>query len=170
MQSRQFPIGTFTAPDQPDAALIASWIDDIERLPSELRSLLKNADAELLDTPYRDGGWTVRQVVHHLADSHMNSLIRFKLALTEEEPTIKPYREELWAELGDTREAPIELSLSLLEGLHARWVLLLRSLSGEQLSRTFRHPDSGVVPLFANIGIYAWHGRHHLAHIRLVTG
>ncbi|AEI39609.1 putative metal-dependent hydrolase [Paenibacillus mucilaginosus] len=168
--SRQFPIGTFTPPAEAEPSQIRAWIDEIERLPSELRAALSGADEKLLNTPYREGGWTVRQVVHHMADSHMNSYVRFKLALTEEEPTIKPYREDRWAELDDALDAPVELSLVLLEQLHARWTLLLRSLSGDQLSRTFRHPESGIVPLYANIGIYAWHGRHHLAHIRLVTG
>ena len=118
-----------------------------------------------LDTPYRPGGWTVRQVVHHLPDSHLNSYVRFKLALTEEEPTIKPYYEDRWAELQEAKTAPIELSLALLDSLHKRWVLMLRSMKSEDWKRTFRHPDLGVVSLEKNVALYSWHGRHHVAHI-----
>ncbi len=120
---------------------------------------------EQLNTPYRDGGWTVRQVVHHLADSHMNAYVRFKLALTENEPTIKPYDEAAWAETADVRESPIEVSLALLENLHARWVALLQSMSEADFARQFRHPQLGAVPLEKNLALYAWHGRHHVAHI-----
>jgi hypothetical protein len=118
-----------------------------------------------LNTPYREGGWTVRQVIHHVPDSHMNAYIRFKLALTEHEPTIKPYEEAAWAELSDTRDTPIEVSLALLENLHARWVILLRSMSEADFAKQFRHPALGVVPLEKNVALYAWHCRHHLAHI-----
>ncbi len=120
---------------------------------------------EQLDTPYRPGGWTVRQVVHHVPDSHINSYIRFKLALTEPEPTIKPYDEALWAELADTPATPVEVSLTLLDSLHGRWVPLLRSLSGADFARQFRHPELGMVRLDGNLALYAWHGRHHVAHI-----
>ncbi|MEK8132239.1 YfiT family bacillithiol transferase [Paenibacillus filicis] len=169
MEALQFPIGRFQAPVQPDLDEIKGWIEDIRALPKDLRTELSKAAADKIDLPYRPGGWTVRQVVHHLADSHMNSFVRFKLALTEELPTIKPYREESWAELPDTLQAPVELSLGLLDQLHARWTLLLESLTPEELSRAFLHPDSGTVTLAQAIGTYAWHGRHHLAHIRLVT-
>ena len=118
-----------------------------------------------LDTPYRPGGWTVRQVVHHLPDSHLNSYVRFKLALTEDEPTIKPYYEDRWVELQEAKTAPIELSLALLDSLHKRWVLMLRSMKSEDWKRTFRHPDLGVVSLEKNVALYSWHGRHHVAHI-----
>ncbi|CAG7646090.1 YfiT family bacillithiol transferase [Paenibacillus allorhizosphaerae] len=168
--SLRYPIGRFVKPEKMDMAQVQGWIRDIEELPQRVRDALQTASAAQYDTPYRPGGWTVRQVVHHLVDSHMNSVIRFKLALTEDNPTIKPYREEAWAELPDTLYAPVELSLALLDVLHARWVLLLRALSEADLLRTFHHPDSGSVPLYENIGIYAWHGRHHLAHIRLITG
>jgi hypothetical protein len=116
-------------------------------------------------TPYRPGGWTVRQVVHHLPDSHLNSYVRFKLALTEEGPTIKPYYEDRWAELEDARHAPLNISLTLLESLHRRWVMLLRSLAEKDFARTFLHPELGVMSLEKNLSLYAWHGRHHVAHI-----
>ncbi len=120
---------------------------------------------EQLDTPYRPGGWTVRQTVHHVADSHMNSAIRMRLALTEPEPVIRPYEQKLWAELFDARSAPVEPSLDLIQGLHARWVLLLKSMSAEDFARSFRHPEIGLVRLDKNLALYAWHGKHHTAHI-----
>jgi hypothetical protein len=118
-----------------------------------------------LDTPYRDGGWTVRQVVHHVPESHMNAYIRFKLALTEDDPTIKPYDEAAWAELPDVPETPIEISLALLEALHSRWVTMLHLMSDADFLKQFRHPERGVVTLEMNLALYAWHGKHHVAHI-----
>ena len=118
-----------------------------------------------LDTPYRDGGWTVRQVVHHVPDSHMNAYMRFRLALTEHEPVIKPYDEAAWAELVDGKTAPPEISLALLDALHDRWVRLLRSMTDADFQKQFRHPELGVVPLEKNLALYAWHGKHHVAHI-----
>ena len=126
---------------------------------------MKGLSAQQLDTPYRDGGWTVRQVVHHVPDSHLNSYIRFKLALTEEEPTIRPYMEDRWAELPEAKTAPIELSLSLLEDLHKRWILMLRAIQPAEWKRTFRHPEIGPMTLEKNLALYAWHGRHHVAHV-----
>ena len=123
-----------------------------------------SADSQL-DTPYRDGGWTIRQVVHHLADSHANSYVRFKLALTEQWPTIKPYDEAAWAELADSRKLPVEPSLQMIAGLHARWVALLESLSEEDFQRGFTHPERGRMTLATNLALYAWHSRHHTAHI-----
>lgn len=120
---------------------------------------------EQLDTPYRDGGWTVRQVVHHVADSHMNAYVRFRLALTEQEPVIKPYDEAAWAELADAKDAPPEISLALIDALHNRWTRLLRSMSGADFLKQFRHPELGAVPLEKNLALYAWHGKHHVAHI-----
>ena len=140
-------------------------IQEIADTPANLRASVAGLSAEQLDTPYRPGGWTVRQVVHHVPDSHMNSYVRFRLALTEDEPTIKPYDESRWAELADSRTARIETSLALLESLHERWVLLLRSLSPADFRRQFRHPELGVVSLEKNLALYAWHGRHHVAHI-----
>ncbi len=130
-----------------------------------LRSAVKGLSDPQLDTPYRPGGWTVRQVVHHVPDSHLNSYTRVRLALTEDEPTIKPYLEDRWAELQDARSAPVEVSLRLLECLHARWIGLFRSLDEAQWKRTFRHPELGVVSLEKNAALYAWHGRHHVGHI-----
>ena len=123
-----------------------------------------------IETPYRPGGWTVRQTVHHLADSHMNSFMRWRLALTEPEPTIRPYDQAAWGELADSRVAPVELSLHLIENLHGRWVVLLKTLSDADLARSFRHPELGVVRLDTNLALYAWHGRHHTAHITGLRG
>ena len=166
----QYPIGKFqwggvkwggVSTDEQRRQLI----DQIDQAPAQLRQALAGLTEEQIDTPYRPGGWTVRQVVHHLPDSHMNAYGRFRLALTEDEPTIKPYDQERWAALEDARTAPAELSLSLLEPLHRRLVLLLRSLRPEDFARTFRHPEMGVVTLDRLLGMYAWHGRHHIAHI-----
>jgi uncharacterized damage-inducible protein DinB len=123
---------------------------------------------EQLNTPYRPGGWTVRQVVHHLPDSHMNSYVRFKLALTEDAPTIKPYDEALWANLADSSTTPLETSLALLDALHVRWVRLLKSMTDADFMREFRHPESGLIRLDQNLALYAWHGKHHVAHITSV--
>lgn len=160
----RYPVGTFICNDEITSDVIDQWIKEIEDLPGLLRDSAGGMDDVQLDTPYRAGGWTVRQVVHHLADSHMNAYIRFKLALTEENPVIKPYDEGKWAELPDYK-LPVGISLSLLESLHMRWTELLRSLSPADLAKTFIHPESGKVSAAENIGIYAWHGRHHLAHI-----
>ncbi|MED3562152.1 YfiT family bacillithiol transferase [Bacillus xiapuensis] len=160
----KYPIGKFQFNGEITNGITKDWINEIESLPRLLRDAVKDLDNEQLDTPYRSGGWTVRQVIHHLADSHMNAYVRFKLALTEEKPVIKPYDETKWAELSDY-ELPIEISLSLLETLHQRWTNLLRSQSSADMEKTFIHPDSGEVSVGKNIGIYAWHGRHHLAHI-----
>lgn len=164
---RRFPIGPFSAPADIDAALVAAWIDEIAALPRLLRTALAGFDPRRLDVPYRDGGWTRRQVVAHLADSHMNSLVRFKWALTEERPTIKAYDERAWAELPDVRVVPLLSTLAFLEHLHGRWTTLLRALTPADLQREFVHPESGPIRLARNIGVYAWHGRHHLAHLTL---
>lgn len=165
----RFPIGSFEWDGVWDEAVKSRWIGSIEELPAKLRSLLDGLSGEQLAVPYRPEGWNVRQVVHHLADSHMNSYIRFKLALTENQPTIKPYEEARWAELPDTLQWPVEQSVALLDALHSRWVFLLRSMSEEDYGRTFYHPASkAVVPLQKALGLYDWHGRHHLAHIALV--
>ncbi|HKG22797.1 MAG TPA: putative metal-dependent hydrolase, partial [Blastocatellia bacterium] len=136
-----------------------------EETPARLREAVEWLSPEQLETPYRPGGWTVRQVVHHVPDSHLNSYVRFKLALTEDHPTIRPYREDRWAELEDARSAPLDVSLALLDSLHGRWVLLLRSLKPEDFARTFEHPELGEVSLEKNVALYAWHGRHHVAQI-----
>lgn len=161
----RFPIGEFTWNGEWDGERRSAWTKGIRELPDQLREAVAGLTEEQLDTPYRPGGWTVRQVVHHVADSHMNSYIRFKLALTEEEPVIKPYREELWAELPDSA-SPLDPSFKLLEGLHQRWCKLLEELNEEELDRAFYHPESQQqVPLRRALGIYDWHGRHHTAHI-----
>lgn len=161
----QYPIGRFQPPIEGTTDQVVPWIADIESLPANLRHRVIPFSETQLDTPYRPGGWTVRQVVHHLADSHLNSFIRFKWALTEDRPVIKSYREDRWAELPDSFEVPVQVSLDLLAALHVRWCTLLRALDSQDLAREFVHPDSGPVTLALNIGIYAWHGRHHLAHI-----
>jgi uncharacterized damage-inducible protein DinB len=130
-----------------------------------MRTAVAGLSDQQLNTPYRPEGWTVRQVVHHVPESHMHSYVRFKLAITEEEPTIKPYYEDRWALLDDANRAPIELSLNLLSALHERWVWFLRSLKEVDFQRTFRHPDLGTVSLDKNLALYAWHGRHHVAQI-----
>jgi len=166
MDDLRYPIGEFEHEGDITAEQLQLWMADIASTPSRLRDAVAGLTDEQLDTPYRPGGWTVRQVVHHVADSHINSYMRFKLALTEEEPTIRPYYEERWAELSDGRTAPVELSLTLLDALHSRWMLLLGSLHQEQLTRAFVHPASeAVIRLDRNVGIYAWHGNHHIAHI-----
>lgn len=161
----RYPIGPFKLESAPTDEDIRRAIDEIAQAPAKLRAAVEGLSKEQLDTPYRPGGWTVRQVVHHVPDSHLNSYCRFKLSLTEDEPTIKAYREDRWAELEDSRATPIEVSLALLESLHERWVLLLESLDLTDFQRTFRHPEIGVVTLAQNAGLYAWHGRHHVAHI-----
>ena len=165
MSDARFPIGKFTFEGPLSDAQCSGFLHDIEGTPAALRSAVQGLTPQQLDTPYRDGGWTVRQVIHHVPDSHMNAYIRFKLALTEDEPTIKPYLENLWAELEDTKTTPPEVSLALLDQLHSRWVRLLRAIKPEQWKRTFRHPEMGQVSLEKNVALYAWHGKHHVAHI-----
>lgn len=146
--------------------MLNGFIADIESFPVRLRNAVENLTEVQLDTPYREDGWTIRQVVHHCADSHMNSQIRYKLALTEENPTIKPYYEDRWAELADSKEFPVEVSLKLIESIHQRWVHLLRSMKEEDFKRTFFHPEHNrSVSLGETTALYAWHSNHHLAHI-----
>lgn len=165
MTDLKYPIGRFNIEGAPSSEQISKAIDDIAETPARLRAAVKDLSSEQLATPYRPDGWSVLQVVHHVPDSHLNSYCRFKLALTEDQPTIKPYSEERWAELVDSRITPVEVSLDLLESLHARWVVLLKSLAPSDFTRAFRHPDIGVVSLAQNACLYAWHGRHHTAHI-----
>jgi hypothetical protein len=164
MDDLQYPVGKFEFPESVSPSDLAGFLDQIAGAPARMRAAVTGLTDAQLDTPYRPGGWTVRQVVHHVPDSHMNSYTRFRLALTEDSPTIKPYDEARWAELADAR-LPVEPSLTLLESLHARWVPLLRSLSAADWKRTFRHPELGLVSLENNAALYAWHGRHHVAHI-----
>ena len=166
LEKLKFPIGQHEKPEVITPALMLEYISKISAFPAKLKKEVIHLTDEQLDTPYRPGGWTIRQVVHHCADSHMNALTRFKLALTEDNPTIKPYHEELWAELADSKKLDINPSLTLLEGLHQRWATLLNSLSASDLERSFIHPAHGnKVFLNENASIYAWHGEHHLAHI-----
>jgi hypothetical protein len=165
MSDPSYPIGKFTFEGSLDEGQRKQYIDDIEQTPKLLRAAVLGLSQRQIDTPYRDGGWTVRQVVHHVPESHMNAYTRFKLALTEDEPTIKPYMQDLWAETPDVRSTPPEVSLALLDPLHDRWVRLLRSLRPEDWKRKFRHPELGVVSLEKNLALYSWHGRHHVAHI-----
>jgi hypothetical protein len=161
----RYPVGKFTWSGSNTPEQRAAAISDIEAAPRNMRNAIAGLNDSQLDTPYREGGWTVRQVVHHVPDSHMNSYIRFKFALTEHEPTIKPYDEAMWADLVDAKSAPVEPSLNLLDGLHQRWVLLLRSLSENDVNRRFFHPELGVVTIDQYIALYSWHSRHHVAHI-----
>lgn len=161
----QYPIGKFKPPAEIGQAERGAWINDLDALPAELRDAITGLDHVQLETVYREGGWTLRQVVHHLPDSHLNSYARFRLALTEENPPIHAYREADWAELSDAKTAPVELSLRLLESLHERWVILLRSMTDAQFGRTFQHSQLGQVRLDWALGLYAWHGRHHVAQI-----
>jgi DinB superfamily len=165
MSDPRYPIGRFSLQGEITREQIAGFIDDIEAAPKNLRTAVAGLTDEQLDTQYREGGWTVRQVVHHVADSHMNAYMRHRLTLTEDSPTIKPYNQELWAGLPDARIVPPGVSLTLLASLHHRWVVLLRSVTPEDFSRTFTHPESGPVRLDRNLGLYAWHGRHHAAQI-----
>jgi uncharacterized damage-inducible protein DinB len=160
-----YPIGKFDWHITVTPEMRPGLIAEIAAAPRAFRQAVAGLDDAQLDTPYRPGGWTVRQVVHHLADSHMNSYIRCRLALTEDEPTIKPYFEAKWAELHDARTAPVAVSLELLEALHERWANLLQCLTDRDYSRTFRHPERGVMRLDTNLALYAWHCRHHTAHI-----
>ena len=161
----QYPIGKFQWGGVLTDEQREQLINQIEQAPAQLRQAVAGLTEAQVDTPYRPEGWTVRQVVHHLPDSHMNTYVRFRLALTEDEPTIKPYAQERWATLEDARTAPLELSLSLLESLHGRWALLLRSLRPGDFARAFRHPEIGMVTLDQYLAMAAWHGRHHIAHI-----
>jgi hypothetical protein len=161
----RYPIGRFKRPERLTEEQRALHIGEIEKAPAQLKAAVTGLNAAQLDTPYRPSGWTVRQLVHHVPDSHMNSYMRCRLALTEEEPTIKPYDEARWAELADAKTSPIEPSLALLENLHKRWVLLLHSLAPSEWERTFRHPELGLMRLDQNLALYGWHGRHHIAHI-----
>ena len=165
MTDPRYPIGKFDFDGSQTEEQKSGFIDEIAKTPANLRAVVSDLSHQQLDTPYRDGGWTVRQVVHHVPDSHLNAYTRFKLALTEDVPTIKPYAEDRWADLADTKSTPIETSLALLQALHDRWVRLLRSIEPEEWKRAFRHPELGLVSLEKSLALYAWHGRHHVAHV-----
>lgn len=165
MTDIRYPIGKFQHRETVTDAEREQDIREIADAPANLRRAVHGLSDSHLNTPYRRGGWTVKQVVHHLPDSHLNAYVRFKLALTEEQPTVKPYQENLWAELHDARNAPVEISLLLLESLHVRWVILLKSMQRSDFDRKFNHPESGIMDLHALLQLYAWHGRHHVAQI-----
>ncbi len=163
--NERYPMGPFQLPEPVTQRHYSEWLKSLRQTPLKLRQAVAGLSAEQLDTPYRDGGWTIRQLVHHIADSHMNSYIRFRWTLTEDKPTIKAYDQNLWAELPDS-QADIAPSLALLEALHQRWLLLIERLSAEDWQRSFIHPESGkAVTLERNLALYAWHGEHHIAHI-----
>ncbi len=165
MPDLRYPIGKFHYEGPPTEEQRQKHLAEIEQAPANLRAAVKGLSDQQLDTPYRPQGWSFRQVTHHVPDSHLNAYIRFKLALTEDEPTIKPYAEDRWAQLADTQTTPVEVSLTLLDSLHDRWLRLLRSLKPEDWKRTFRHPELGAMNLEKTLALYAWHGRHHVAHI-----
>lgn len=165
----RFPIGRFEVPKTISAADRARYIEEIAAAPAAMRAAVKGLSQAALDKPYRPGGWTIRQVVHHVPDSHLNAYIRMKLALTEDEPRITTYMEDLWAELPDSRDVPIETSLALLESLQERWVALMRSMTDAQWQRAYMHPEQGRFPLDRQAALYAWHGKHHVAHITRAT-
>ncbi|HEV7522426.1 MAG TPA: bacillithiol transferase BstA [Candidatus Angelobacter sp.] len=165
MTDLRYPIGRYTPDPKPTPENRNRHIDRIAATPSAMRAAIFGLTQDQLDEPYREGGWTVRQVIHHVPDSHLNAYIRFKWALTEEAPTIKPYDEGAWAKLKDSELTPVDVSLTLLESLHARWTVLLRTLKAEDFQRKFNHPDSGSHDLDWMLGLYCWHGNHHVAHI-----
>jgi uncharacterized damage-inducible protein DinB len=165
MTDLRFPVGKWASDAAITEADYPRLIAEIAAAPGALRSAVAGLSRDQIETPYRPGGWTVKQVVHHLPDSHMNAVTRFKLALTEDEPTIKTYEEAKWAELSDSQRVPIDVSLDLLDALHLRWVSLLTSMDPPAFQRRLRHPDHGLMTLARLLGLYAWHGRHHVAHI-----
>jgi hypothetical protein len=165
MTDPRYPIGKADLKTVLSAEERQSAIAAIAAAPANLRAAVAGLTPDQLDTPYRDGGWTVRQVAHHVPDSHMNAYVRFKLALTEDEPAIKTYAEDRWADLADSKTTPIEVSLTLLETLHRRWDDLLRSMGPDDFQRTLLHPDHGPITLDRMLGIYSWHSRHHVAHV-----
>jgi uncharacterized damage-inducible protein DinB len=161
----RYPIGPFTWDETAATAQRQLYINQLEEAPAKLRAAVEGLNSQQLDTPYRPGGWTVRQVVHHLPDSHLNAYVRFKLAVTENEPVVKTYEQQLWAELPDAKGAPIDMSLTLLDSLHKRFVLFLKSMKPADFARKFHHAELGEVSLEWNLAQYAWHGRHHIAQI-----
>jgi uncharacterized damage-inducible protein DinB len=169
MEDLRYPIGKFewvpAKNEEQMAQRRVEYVDVLAKLPGNFSRAVTDLTPEQLDTPYRPEGWTVRQLVHHVPDSHANAYIRFKLALTEYEPAIKPYKEDMWAKLPDTANTPIDVSLQLLDALHARWVTLLRAMDSSDFARTLRHPELGVLNLNRMLALYAWHSAHHTAHI-----
>jgi hypothetical protein len=165
LERLRYPIGRFDPKAELPAAARGSAIESIAGTPARFRKAIAGLTETQLDTPYREGGWTIRQLIHHVPDSHLNAYVRFKLALTEEVPTIKPYDEAAWATLADSRSTPIETSLALLESIHTRWDIIMRSMSDSDFQRRFNHPEWGNLDLTWMVRMYEWHGRHHAAHI-----
>jgi hypothetical protein len=166
MDSVRYPVGDFEIDPQVTPAKRRQWLRQMAEMPRALGAAVAGLDERQLGTPYREGGWTPRQVVHHLADAHVNGFVRFKLALTEDQPKVKTYEEDLWAQTADGRDAPVEMSLRLLAALHQRWTILLESLPEERFGRdAFSHPQRGFMTIDKAIQLYAWHGLHHAAHI-----
>ena len=165
LEKLKYPIGRYQVEDNINKSSIENWIKEIESLPQRLSDAVKELKLDQLQTPYRPDGWTVQQVVHHIADSHMNAYIRFKLTLTENKPIVKPYDEKLWAEFPDSKMVDINVSLDLIKALHKRWTTLLKQLTATELEKEFLHPESGMKKLNETICHYAWHGKHHLAQI-----
>lgn len=163
-QDPRYPVGKFEYTGPYSEAERRQFVEELAQLPAKLRAAVAGLNDQQLDTPYRDGGWTLRQTVHHVADSHMNSFIRFRLALTEDNPPVKPYDEKRWADLADMKE-PVEFSLKILDALHHRWIVMLNSFNLADWKRTMQHPEWGTLDLDQALGLYAWHSRHHTAHI-----
>lgn len=167
LEELKYPIGRYCKPDSYTQTDMKDWIDVLKVLPLWMDASIENLDVYQLETPYRPGGWNIQQVVHHLADSHMNAYIRLKLALTEDNPIVKPYAEELWAELEDSKVTPVNISVTMLHALHRRMVDILEHLSEDQWLRTYHHPESKKdVPIWEMVALYAWHSKHHTEHIR----
>jgi len=168
IEKLKYPIGKYAAPAEITESDVNNWINTIEAFPSRLKAMVSSLTDAQLEATYRSGGWTIRQIVHHVVDSHLNSYVRFKWTLTEDRPTIKTYQQSLWAELPDAKNAPVKVSLDFLSALHERWVYMLRSLSEEQWNRTFIHPEyNKEFNLKWLLGLYDWHCRHHYAHVEL---
>jgi uncharacterized damage-inducible protein DinB len=165
MDDLRYPVGKLSYDNEVTPGKRTAWIRQIAETPAAMRSALRGLTDAQLDTPYRPAGWTLRQVAHHVPDSHMNAFVRFKLALTEDNPTIKPYNESEWAKLADVKLTPVETSLEILDALHRRWVLLLESMQPEDFARPLLHPENGPMTLDRLLQMYAWHGRHHVGHI-----
>ena len=170
MEDLRYPVGRYQRPQSLTSEQRRTAIDAIAAAPTLLRTAVSGLDDRQLDTPYRPDGWTVRQVVHHVPDSHMNAYTRFKLALTEDTPTIKPYDEAKWARLEDSRSTPIATSLALLDAVHDRWIRVLRAMSPSDFARTLAHPENGLMNLDQMLALYEWHGKHHVAHVTNLRG
>ncbi|MBK6822228.1 MAG: putative metal-dependent hydrolase [Saprospiraceae bacterium] len=168
LEKLKYPIGKWSAQEVVDLDLIKKWIGDIAMLPSNLSDILNRIEPIDYELTYRPGSWTVRQLLHHIADSHINAYIRHKLAVSEQTPTINPYNEVLWAEMADVKEVDIKVSLNLLEAIHQRWTVFLNSLNQADLEKSFYHPGhKRFITISESIGMYSWHGKHHLSHIKL---